>query len=163
MRWQSTGFWGLALALSASGCASYGTAMINPNRQIVTCRATGGGALGVAMASSSHDKCVETYRTAGYLLVDEAGATGISNVSSEDKTVRILKVTENSPASRTGITAGDVIRKVNGQPVTTARDAMTLLFGRAGEKVDLVLAKDREERAVTLTLDPYRKIYGTGK
>ncbi len=117
MRWQSTGFWGLALALSASGCASYGTAMINPNRQIVTCRATGGGALGVAMASSSHDKCVETYRTAGYLLVDEAGATGISNVSSEDKTVRILKEGRRKGRSRPGKGQGGASRHPHAGPL----------------------------------------------
>jgi S1-C subfamily serine protease len=40
----------------------------------------------------------------------------------EDQGVLIAKVMPNSPAAKAGLRAGDVIHKINGQPVTKAED-----------------------------------------
>jgi len=49
---------------------------------------------------------------------------------------------DDSPAAHAGIAPGDVVTKVNGQPVTSARDAMVLTFGKAGSTVELVVNND---------------------
>ncbi len=84
----------------------------------------GGQALGVAM------------RTEGVLIV------GVS------------EVTEGvSPAKSAGLAAGDVIKSVNGTPVTRAEQLTELLSAASGE---VLLAYDRAGEARTALLTPHR-------
>jgi len=59
----------------------------------------------------------------------------------------------NSPASKAGIKAGDVITQVNGQPVKDSRDLAKKIGAMApGTKIDLTMIHDGSEKSVSLTL-----------
>jgi serine protease Do len=50
---------------------------------------------------------------------------------------------EGSPADEAGIQVGDIIRKVNGEPVTTAQEAQRLSFGaQIGDRLTLTIERD---------------------
>jgi Do/DeqQ family serine protease len=71
----------------------------------------------------------------------------------EDKGVLIAKVVQNSPASKAGLRAGDVIQKVNGQPVKGADDIQKLVENvQVGSNLKLELR--RNQRNVEVTVQP---------
>jgi Do/DeqQ family serine protease len=71
----------------------------------------------------------------------------------EDNGVLIAKVVQNSPASKAGLRAGDVIQKVNGQPVKAADDIQKLVENvQIGSNVKLELR--RNQRNVEVTVQP---------
>lgn len=62
-------------------------------------------------------------------------------------------VTEGGPAAKAGITKGDVITEVNGQPVTDNRELRLKISQMApGTVVKLKLFRDGKEREIALTL-----------
>jgi regulator of sigma E protease len=63
----------------------------------------------------------------------------------------VKAVQDDSPAEAAGIDAGDLLLKVDGEPVG---DPLTLddrLRARAGQPVELVITRDSDERTVTIT------------
>ncbi|NEQ17568.1 MAG: PDZ domain-containing protein, partial [Moorea sp. SIO3E2] len=78
----------------------------------------------------------------------------------EEKGVLIAKVIANSPAAKAGLRAGDVIRKINDQPV---KDATEVQKSVAKTKVgsDLILELRRNQRDTKLTVRP--GAFPTGK
>ena len=83
---------------------------------------------------------------AGRLGIDDARGLVVSRVEAE------------GPAAAAGLRVGDVIRKVDGQAVTTADQAQRVLFGvEVGDTVRLEVERGSEKRTVNLTFSEYRE------
>lgn len=67
--------------------------------------------------------------------------------------VRILRLAGNSPAARAGLKQDDYIRSINGVAVRSSTHATSLLQGKEGDTVALVVVQRGVERKVTLTLE----------
>lgn len=71
----------------------------------------------------------------------------------------VTSVSENSPAARAGIKAGDVITEVDGEKVESSGD-LTRVINRKNEgSVNLRVVRDRQ--ALTLTVTPEKREQGT--
>jgi serine protease Do len=62
----------------------------------------------------------------------------------------VKHVAENSPASRAGLKAGDVITQANGQKMATLGEWMKMLHANRGKQVQLTLVRNHKEETVTL-------------
>ncbi|PVZ10309.1 MULTISPECIES: S41 family peptidase [unclassified Pseudomonas] len=73
----------------------------------------------------------------------EFGGLGIE-VGVEDGFVKVVSPIDDTPASRAGIQAGDLIVKINGQPTRGAsmNEAVDRMRGKVGEKITLTLVRD---------------------
>ncbi|MBD3236091.1 MAG: trypsin-like serine protease [Candidatus Eisenbacteria bacterium] len=61
---------------------------------------------------------------------------------------------DGSPAAEAGLQVGDIIRQVNGRPVSRASEAQRLIFGAAiGEEIRLTIERDEEQWDVSLVLE----------
>jgi serine protease Do len=67
--------------------------------------------------------------------------------------VLVASVTDDTPASRAGLRAGDVITRVEEDAVRTAVQLQRRLNEASGE-VELTIVRDRQERTLTVTLEP---------
>ncbi|HEY9605070.1 MAG TPA: HhoA/HhoB/HtrA family serine endopeptidase [Allocoleopsis sp.] len=71
----------------------------------------------------------------------------------EDNGVLIAKVIPDSPAAQAGLRAGDVIHKINGQPVKDAEDVQKAVEGsQVGSNIQIEL--HRNQRDMTLAVKP---------
>ncbi|HGY9623794.1 TPA: S41 family peptidase [Pseudomonas putida] len=73
----------------------------------------------------------------------EFGGLGIE-VGMEDGFVKVVSPIDDTPASRAGIEAGDLIVKINGAPTRgqTMTEAVDKMRGKVGEKITLTLVRD---------------------
>jgi carboxyl-terminal processing protease len=73
----------------------------------------------------------------------EFGGLGIE-VGVEDGFVKVVSPIDDTPASKAGIQAGDLIVKINGQPTRgqTMTEAVDKMRGKIGEKITLTLMRD---------------------
>ncbi len=63
-------------------------------------------------------------------------------------------IDEGSPAARAGIKVGDIIRTVNGQPVSRAGEAQRLIFGATiGDTIRLAIEREGQRRDVQIVLE----------
>ena len=62
----------------------------------------------------------------------------------------VKHVAEDSPASRAGLKAGDVITKANGKKMATLNEWMKMLHANRGKQVQITLVRNRKEQVVTL-------------
>lgn len=62
----------------------------------------------------------------------------------------VKRVADDSPASRAGIKAGDIITKANGKKIATLNEWMKMLHANRGKQIQLTLIRNRKEQAVTL-------------
>jgi Do/DeqQ family serine protease len=70
----------------------------------------------------------------------------------EDQGVLIAKVMPNSPAANAGLRAGDVIHKVNGQPVKSGEDVQRAVeSSQVGGKVQVELHRNQRDISVAVT------------
>ena len=62
----------------------------------------------------------------------------------EDGFVKVVSPIDDTPASRAGIEAGDLIVKINGAPTRgqTMTEAVDKMRGKVGEKITLTLVRD---------------------
>jgi len=75
--------------------------------------------------------------------------------------VLIASVRDDSPASRAGLKAGDVITKVNNEPVGSRDDLMRLLRDvKEGGDVTIGIVRDKKESTVTVKLETRRTRLG---
>ncbi len=66
----------------------------------------------------------------------------------------INELEQGSPADRAGIHVGDIIRKVNGEPVWTQQQAYRLIFGAAiGDVINLTVERDGKPMTFKLRLE----------
>ncbi|MDE1168168.1 MAG: S41 family peptidase [Pseudomonas sp.] len=72
----------------------------------------------------------------------EFGGLGIE-VGAEDGFIKVVSPIDDTPASRAGIEAGDIIVKINGQPTRgqTMTEAVDKMRGKIGEKITLTLVR----------------------
>ena len=69
----------------------------------------------------------------------------------QDRGVLIARVMRNSPANNAGLRAGDVIQKINNQPVTNAEDVQNAVENtEVGNDLKLELRRDRKTIQVTV-------------
>lgn len=73
----------------------------------------------------------------------EFGGLGIE-VGVEDNFIKVVSPIDDTPATRAGIEAGDLIVKINGQPTRgqTMTEAVDQMRGKVGEKITLTLVRD---------------------
>ena len=73
----------------------------------------------------------------------EFGGLGIE-VGVDDGFVKVVSPIDDTPATRAGIQAGDLIVKINGQPTRgqTMTEAVDKMRGKIGEKITLTLVRD---------------------
>ncbi|HEX5236176.1 MAG TPA: PDZ domain-containing protein [Silvibacterium sp.] len=62
----------------------------------------------------------------------------------------VKRVADNSPASRAGLKAGDVITKANGKAIVSLNEWMKMLRSNRGKQVQITLVRNRKEQTVTL-------------
>jgi serine protease Do len=75
----------------------------------------------------------------------------------KDGGVLVAGVTADSPAAKAGVKAGDVITRVNGEPVKDPRDLVQALGEVKGDGVvSLDLVRDKKATSVTATIEPRR-------
>jgi len=88
----------------------------------------------------------------GYMPVEVAGTLGLELSAADAKMAIVTVVAPNSPGSRGGIQPGDQITKVNGLPVLDRAAALTMMFGKAGDTVNLTIKRGDAESVVPLKL-----------
>ena len=73
----------------------------------------------------------------------EFGGLGIE-VGSEDGFIKVVSPIDDTPASKAGIEAGDLIVKINGQPTKglSLVEAVDKMRGKAGSKISLTLIRE---------------------
>lgn len=122
-----------------------------------------GGYQGIGFAIPSHlaqrvlDSIIEKgHVTRGYLGaiiqdLDEDLAQSFSYESTEG--VLIGDIIEGGPASRSGLQPGDIVVKLNGQPVTSANDLRNSIAATApGTEIQLDVVRNGSKKKVTVTI-----------
>ena len=73
----------------------------------------------------------------------EFGGLGIE-VGAEDGVIKVVSPIDDTPATRAGIEAGDLIVKINGQPTRgqSMTEAVDKMRGKIGEKIPLTLVRN---------------------
>ncbi len=72
---------------------------------------------------------------------------------SDKDAVRVTSVTQDGPADRAGLEAGDILRQINGEAVSLAMDFYAVILGRkAGDVVRLVVERDGKTHPLRLHL-----------
>jgi len=71
----------------------------------------------------------------------------------------VVEVVEGSPADRAGIKEGDIITKLDGQPVREKDGGLAKLIAqkKIGETVRLTIWRDGEQKEVTATLEKFKE------
>jgi S1-C subfamily serine protease len=95
----------------------------------------------IELAPSESDEAVADAGVA--VTLGERGARGRGDVV-------IVSVAESSEAERVGLTAGDIVRSIDGKPVTDMGQARLRLAGRAG--TDVLVEVERGSERLTLRL-----------
>ena len=72
--------------------------------------------------------------------------------------VIVARLEQGSPADKAGVKAGDIIRKVQGQPIKNSNDAQRRIFGAGvGDVVVLTMERDHKQWDVKLKLEEVPK------
>jgi len=71
----------------------------------------------------------------------------------------VVEVVENSPADKAGIKEGDIITKLDGQPVREKDGGLAKLIAqkKIGDTVRLTIWRDGEQKEVTATLEEFKE------
>jgi Trypsin-like serine proteases, typically periplasmic, contain C-terminal PDZ domain len=134
-----------------------GGALVNMRGEVIginTAIATAGmnGNIGVGFAISSN----RAKSVADALIAGEAVKhpyIGVQITDDEDGGAQIREVVEGSPAERAGLTAGDVVTRVNGQPIRGTEDLIGIIqSSTVGEELTLTVRRNGTERTVTVTV-----------
>lgn len=83
----------------------------------------------------------------------EFGGLGIE-IGSEDGLIKVISPIEDTPAQRAGIKSGDLIVKIDEQPVRglSLTDAVKKMRGKPGSKVTLTIARKHETKPLIVSL-----------
>lgn len=81
-------------------------------------------------------------------------------LAKRDGYIRIVRTLPDNPASKAGALAGDIIYKINGEPVYSleADDIATKLRGTSGTEVELTVVRDGEEKTFNFTREPINNV-----
>ncbi len=83
----------------------------------------------------------------------EYGGLGLT-VTMEDGFVKVIAPTQDTPADRAGIKAGDFITHIDGQLLAGASldDAVSMMRGKPGTTIDIKLARPGRDKPIDVTL-----------
>jgi predicted aspartyl protease len=83
--------------------------------------------------------------------------SGIQLALDDDGAIAVRLVIPDSPASKAGMLAGDVLLRAGGVDATedSIAEILSLLRGGGGHTVELEFMRDGEKRSATLDLEPY--------
>lgn len=137
-----------------AACTTPSQMLVGPQDTMVRCGAVGFGIIGAPVAHHAFSNCVDDYKTAGFLPIEEAGVVGVHI----DPTLIIVMVLPSSPAAAAGVQTGDKLIQVNGQPVGDQINALKLIFGKAGEIVTLTVRRNDKEIPYTITRAPRKPV-----
>ena len=148
-----------------------GGALVNVNGELIginTAIVSGtGGSQGVGfavpvnMARNVMDQILKTGKvTRGYLGVTvqpvREGMAKAFGLTGQSRGALISDVAENSPAARAGLSKGDILLELNGDPLTDSRDLSLKTAAMApGAVVRLKTFRDGKERMVSATLGDF--------
>lgn len=107
-----------------------------------------------AQATATAAVSVDTLRWAGARLknITTLGERSAAGLYDQDG-VLVLQVSADSPAAKSGLKTGDVIRKVNGRPVTSLSALQELIKSLSWQlSTDLLLIRDQQEKTLDLHL-----------
>jgi len=141
----------ILLSLSVFGC-TYSQNLINPEGQVITCSSWGWGCIGGPIAINTFNRCIETYQQLGYVEIEKVGVPGF--YLSEESPPTVLRVQPGYPAEKVGIMAGDTIIAVNGQKISSRKDAYILGFCKAGDVVSYEILRKEEHKSFSLVTVP---------
>ena len=81
-------------------------------------------------------------------------------LAKRDGYIRIVRTLPDNPASNAGILSGDIIYKINGEPVYTleADEIANKLRGASGTEVELTIVRDGEEKTFKLTRETINNV-----
>jgi serine protease Do len=122
-----------------------------------------GGSVGIGFAVPSNviRMIAPQLETAGHIV---RGFIGVQTQSISQALAKALRLNDRAgalvagvepdgPAARAGVEVGDVVRAVNGQPVTTPRDlAVAVASIQPGSQARLVIVRSGREQSVTVTV-----------
>ncbi|MEI8198342.1 MAG: PDZ domain-containing protein, partial [Phycisphaerae bacterium] len=92
-------------------------------------------------------------------IVAEAVMLGLS-LEDADGGCRVLQVFPQSPAEKSGLRVGDILRTVGGQAVQTRREVQTLVGAhKAGASVALTVERDGKPLTFTATLEEVSSLF----
>jgi len=112
-----------------------------------------GFAIPVAQVSNVVDQLLSTGKVAHAALGVSGTDTTVTTTSGEVAGVGVSEVSANSSAADAGLTDGDVITAVNGQPVTSTEDLLaTIRSLEVGAKAQLTVVRAGQTRTVDVTL-----------
>lgn len=95
----------------------------------------------------------EDYKDLQEGTTGEFGGLGIE-VGMEDGFVKVISPIDNTPASRAGIMAGDLIIRLDDKSVKGMglNDVVNLIRGKPGSDIELTIVRESEEKPLTFTL-----------
>lgn len=141
------------LPLLLAGCTSQSQLFINANGNIQRCGSYGYGVGGIILANKIMRDCEKDMKLAGYIEIEKAGVIGVVLGDS----VNIIKVMPHSPAERSGIKPGMIVRAIDNKTVRTKNEAVNLMFGEAHTKI-MISCNDS---TYVMQREPYTDIFGT--
>lgn len=84
------------------------------------------------------------------------GNSSIGFNITEESGVLVIKVVPGSPAERAGIRAGDVVKRVNGQEVTTADQLQNIVeAAQVGNNLQIDLKRNNQDQSITVQAGAY--------
>ena len=90
----------------------------------------------------------------------ESGALGVLIETRNDGQLRVRRVFQDSPARNAGLQQGDVIRSIDGERFTSARQlAQAVRNMDPGQSVRLQVKRDGETRRYTVKLDERQEVF----
>lgn len=69
----------------------------------------------------------------------------------DPKTVQILEVSAGSPAEQAGLQTNDILREVNGQPITDTQSVISVVRENLGQEITLTFERDKTLQDVKVT------------
>ncbi len=134
---ESQGYQGVGFALPSNEVVNvYNQIVKNPDHRVVR------GSIGVEFAAQANPAVERVY--------------GVKNG------VVIANVVPNSPAEQAGLKVGDVIRAVDGKPIKTGDELVSIISGtKPGAKVTLTVQRAGKEIPIAVTIADRAKLFGT--
>lgn len=114
-----------------------------------------GAIQGMLAALDPHSSYVDALDFENMRIQTEGNYGGLGlTVSSEDGAVKVIAPTEDTPAFRAGIKAGDYITHINGQLIygQTLDEAIGLMRGQPGTKVSLTIVRPGRDKPMDVAL-----------
>ena len=130
-------------------CATPSTLLITPDGQVHRCSAYGTGAVGVSMASSIHNSCVNDFKKMGAVEYPRVG-WGIDTETDNNK---IIKIYSGSPAEKSDVFVGDIILEIDGITVEKKFDVIKIFSNKnPGDTILVKLNRDGKEIVIQSSL-----------